>query len=766
MDNEQFSLTRRSFMKTAGLVGLGTAAVAAAPADLLGLPPEVKAGEKAVPTFCAMCGPSLGCGIYAIVKDGKFVRVEGMKESPLNRGKNCPKAHAAPQWVYNSQRLKYPMRRTGPRGSGKFEKISWDKAIDLIAEKLKEQKEKYGPESLAILSPARRTYSGYMQRFLQCHGSGNYAHSGICMMQKSFVFAYTMGIMGGAGVPAPDYAQTKCMFIWATQPIYSGSSKGQLKRLLDCKARGAKIIAIKPTMEPDVAIADIWVPVRPGTDAALALAMINVIINEKLYDKAFVDEWCYGFDKLVPHVQKYTPEWAEPICGVPAAQIKEVARIYATTQHASIDHGNGFEHAPSCNDAIRAVGIMMAICGHLDRPGGNLFPGRPPAATKMVERHDLSTQRMVDTLVKPEFPRQLEPFAEGCSSAYYGVLESVITGKPYPIRAILAPGTQPTVSTRNPKGIINEALKKVDFFAVIDVMETAEMNYADVIVPVATMYEVDHPFEAGPNWVMARQKVIDPLGPYKSDYEFWIELASKMGYGKNYWNGSLTECMNDQLSPLGITIDELRKKPAGGITYPMPPPVYEKYKQVFNTPSPRLNKKPLLPQGKVALYNTTFEEIGVNPLPEWREPPESHRRTPELAKKYPLTFSDFHTSRVYNASWLRNVPYLREVMPDPTLHMHPEAATKRGIKDGDWVIVESPRAKLKFKAEVNPGIRPDTVMALHGWWQGCKELNKPDMPSGSGGASTNAMFTTDAKLAWDPVATAMSSQTLVEVRKA
>ena len=177
------------------------------------------------------------------------------------------------------------------------------------------------------------------------------------------------------------------------------------------------------------------------------------------------------------------------------------------------------------------------------------------------------------------------------------MIESVLTGKPYPIRAIIAPGTQPTVSTRNPKGVIIEALKKVDFFAVLDVMRTAEMNYADVVVPVATMYEVDHPFEAFGNWVMARNKVIEPLGDYKSDYEFWLELASKMGYGKDYWNGSLKECMNDQLTPLGITIDELRTKPTG-IVYPMPPPVYEKYKQVFNNPSPRLSKAPFLPQGR------------------------------------------------------------------------------------------------------------------------------------------------------------------------
>ena len=173
-------------------------------------------GEKVIPTFCAMCGPSLGCGIYAYVKDGRFTRVEGMQESPLNGGRICAKAHAAPQWVYSPQRLKYPLRRVGKKGEGKFERISWDQALDLIAAKLKEQKQKYGPESLAILSPARRSYSEYLYRFLIAHGSPNYAHSGICAMQKAFAFTYTLGTAPYAGYPqyqaSPDLGQATGLF--------------------------------------------------------------------------------------------------------------------------------------------------------------------------------------------------------------------------------------------------------------------------------------------------------------------------------------------------------------------------------------------------------------------------------------------------------------------------------------------------------------------------------------------------------------------------
>jgi anaerobic selenocysteine-containing dehydrogenase len=476
-----------------------------------------------------------------------------MKESPLNRGRLCPKAHAAPQWVYSPQRLKYPLRRIGAKGEGKFERISWDEAIATIADKLKEQKAKYGPESLAILSPARRGYSNYLTRFLMAHGSPNYGHSGICAMQRLLAFSYTIG-----GRPQPDIPKTNLLLVWGAQPVYSGSCRGYLKQFLDGKARGIKIVAIKPNMEPDAALADLWVPIRPGTDAALALAMLNVVINEKLYDFAFVEQWTYGFEELVAHVQKYSPEWAEPITGVKAAQIRDVARIYATTKPAAIDVGNGLEHAPSCNDAVRAIAILMAITGNLDRPGGNVFPDRVAGPfPKPVDLRDRWTQELVEKLVAPEFPRPFQPMMEGPASAYFGVLESVLTGEPYPIRAIIAPGTQPTVSTRGTRKVI-EALKKLDFYVVVDVMQTAEMNYADIVVPVASMYETDHPFEFFENWLMARNKVIEPLGDYKSDYEFWIELGVKMGYAGDFWNGSLSDCMNDQLSPLGMTMDELR----------------------------------------------------------------------------------------------------------------------------------------------------------------------------------------------------------------
>ncbi len=758
-DCKKLLVSRRTLLKAAGTMGAGMA-LERNVTDLLAFAEKSEPGEKVIPTFCAMCGPALGCGIYAYVKNGRFSRVEGMQESPLNAGRICAKAHAAPQWVYSPQRLKYPLRRIGKKGEGRFERISWDQALDLIAAKLKEQKLKYGPESLAILSPARRSYSDFLYRFLIAHGSPNYGHSGICAMQKAFAFTYTLG-----AAPVPDIPRSKLILVWGKQPVYSGSTRGNLKQILDAKERGAKIIAIKPTMEPDAALSDLWIPIRPGTDAALALAMLNVIITGKLYDAQFVEQWTYGFEKLTSHILKYTPQWAEPITGIAADQISDLARTYAITKPACIDHGNGLEHVPSSNSAVRAIAIMMAITGNLDKPGGDIFQGSPGMPMpKSVHLRDRYTQEWVDKLVGPEFPKVFQPWSEGTSSAYYRIFDSVLTGKPYPVRTIIAPGTQPTVSTRGVKHVL-DALRKLDFFVVVDVMRTAEMNYADVVIPVATMYETDHPFEVSGNWIMARNKVIEPLGNYKSDYEFWIDLGVRMGYGKDFWNGSIDECMNDQLKPLKLSMKELRAKPTG-ITFPPGSLEYEKYSKIFSRPSTRFSRAPYLPQGKVAIYNTTFEENGFDPLPAWVEPPESPTGTPDLLSKYPLTFSDFHTSKVYNAGWLRNVPYLREVLPYPTLQIHPETAAKRGIREGDWVVVESLHSNMKLKAQVNPGIRPDTAMALHGWWQACEELKLPGFPVLEGGANTNTMYSVDYQKAFDPVVTAMSSQTLVQVRKA
>jgi len=450
-----------------------------------------KMGAAVVPTLCGMCGPAANCGIYAFVKDGRFITVAGMQEAPINQGGLCAKAYGAPQWVYSPDRLTHPLRRIGAKGEGRFEKISWEQALDAIADTLQNQKARYGPESLAILAPARRSYSDYLYRFLIAHGSPNYGHSGICHVQRDFAFSYTLG-----GFPKPEYDHSDLIIYWGRQPVFSGPPMTASRALVRARQRGTKIITIKPSAEPDTGLADIWMPIRPGTDAALAIAMLHVVVGENLIDEDFVARWCHGYETLQPHLEPYTPAWAETITGVPAGQIESVARQYATTPKACIDLGNGVEHAPASNDAIRSVAILMAVTGHLDRPGGNLLKGPKEhgnaAGPRGVHLRQRYTQDWVERLVGAEFPKAFQPFKAGTSSAYYRVLDSVLTEKPYPVRTIIAPGTQALASTRGSPRVAR-ALEKLDFFVVIDATRTADMPYADIVLPAATSYETDHP---------------------------------------------------------------------------------------------------------------------------------------------------------------------------------------------------------------------------------------------------------------------------------
>jgi len=464
-------------------------------------------------------------------------------------------------------------------------------------------------------------------------------------------------------------------------------------------------------------------------------------------------------------VQQYTPEWAAKITGLPAEQIIKVAREYATTPKATIDTSNGCEHARSANDALRAMAILIAITGHLDKKGGNVWGGGSKMpAPRGVHMREKYTQEWVDKLVGYEFPPYFQPFIEGTSCTHYRAFNSVLTEKPYAIKAIMAPGTQGIASTRGTKRLL-EALKKLEFFVIIDLMVTSDMPFADVVIPVSTGYETDHPFETSGAWIMARNKIIETLGETKSDYEFWLDLGVAMGYGADWWDGDIKKHMDWRMEPLEMKYEQLRTEYPKGRRYESTPPEYEQYAKRFAAKSTRIDKGPYLPQGKVAIYNTLFEKEGLTPMPVWRELPEGPTATPELLDKYPLLFSDYHTSRSYNAAWLRNIPYLREVEPYPWLQIYPATAQARGIADGDWVRVEGPHGWLRLKAQYWPGIRPDTVFVTHGWWQGCKELGFEDFPMADGGANSNNMYTTDPDKMFDPVITAMTNQTLVQVSK-
>lgn len=735
---------------------------------------------KIIPTFCHGCGAAKPrCAVICHVKDGRFVKVEGNPEAFNNWGLGstslCAKGNTGMQYVYARDRLQYPMKRVGEKGEGKFQRITWDEALDTIAFKLKEAKKKYGAESFGILSPELWPVLATVgRRFLNVYGSPNYLHSAICATPRRAAATVTIGF---SSTTPDNFENSKLIVNWGANPENSSPNQGQPYAILNALEKGAKLIDIRPMLDPLGAKADIWLPIRPGTDCALALAILHVIIGEKIYDARFVADWCYGFDKLAEHVRGFSPEWAGPITGIPATKIREVARMMATIKPMFLKTGNGIcDQATDGTSTIMATSLISAITGNLDVPGG-YYNGALPAGESLIKVNRISTLTekappdLVNKLVAPEAPLWYQKpgyWEGGPTSAYYKGLMSILTGKPYPLRVLQASCTNPLSATRNPRKVA-EALKKLDFFFVMDVCRAPHLDYADIVLPACTDYEHSHQIEVRNRregtWIGIYNKVVEPPGECRSDWQFFLDLAVKMGYGSDFWNGDMDTCLREQLAPSGITLENLRNSPRGIFikrTSPSPEPEYRRYAALFRG----------LPHGKVQCYNEFIggkdnnEKSGKLPfLPTYIGPPEGLAQTPELARDYPLILSDVHAHRLSQHSFLQDIPYLRELRPYPWIWINPATARRYGIADGDWVKVESPHGWCRFQARYFEGISPEVLMTKRGWWQSCEELGVPGYAAGDGGSEVNNLYNSDPAR-FDKFYSQMAKQTLVRISKA
>jgi thiosulfate reductase / polysulfide reductase chain A len=736
--------------------------------------------EKIVPTFCHGCGAAKPrCAVLCHVKDGKFVRVEGNPEAFNNSNSGstslCVKGNTGMQYLYAHDRLKYPLKRIGEKGEGKFERISWDEALGAIAEKLKEVKEKYGPEAYGILSPEFwPVLSTFGRRFLNVYGSPNYLHSAICATPRRAAALVTIGFNTWA---TDNFETSRLIVNWGSNPENSAPNQGQPSAILNALEKGTRLIEIRPMLDPLASKADIWLPVRPGTDCALALAILNFIIKEKLYDSDFVRNWCYGFEKLAEYIQKYTPEWAATITGIQAARIKEAAVMMATLKPMFLKTGNGIgDQAADGTSTIMATSLISAITGNLDVPGG-YYSGTLPVGPSLAKIKPISPlpekapTDLVNKLVAPEAPiwyQNPHTWESGPTSAYYKGLMSVLSGNPYPLRVVQASCTNPLSATRNPRKVA-EALKKLEFFFVMDVCRGPHVDYADIVLPACTDYERSDQIEVRNRregtWIGIYNKVVEPLGESRSDWQFFLDLAVRMGYGADFWNGDMDACLREQLEPSGIRLEDLRNSPKGIFikrTEPAPEPEYRRYARLFRQ----------LPHGKVQCYNEYIggkennEGSGRLPFfPTYVGPPEGIAQTPQIAKEYPLILSDVHAHRLSQHSFLQDIPYLRELRPYPWIWINPATARKYGISQEDWVKVESPHGWCKFKAEYFEGIAPEVLMTKRGWWQSCEELGVPGYSGFNGGSEVNNLYNSDPAH-FDKFYSQMAKQTLVRISKA
>lgn len=795
-------LTRRTFFKGAAALGAAAMLGGCAPQEMKetdGADAAGAGGEDAVVevkhAWCKMCGPArTHCSTLCTVRDGRWTNVEGNPEAGNNYGRGsrtlCAKGNAAMHTVYSPTRLLYPMKRTGEKGEGKFEQITWDEALDTIAAKLKEQKEQYGAETYAVLSPQFYAVLGSLgRRFLNVHGSPNYLHSAICNSQRMFSRLVTIG--GPEHAKATDTApgqlgKTKLLVVWGFNSENSAVNQGNPNARMNAKEGGMQIVDIRPMQEGLGAHADYWLPVRPGTDTALALAFLNVIIGEDLYDHDFVENWTTGFDELAEHVKQFTPAWAAEITGLPEEQITEVARLMGTVKPMGINCGNGIgDQANDGHWTVACACLIEAITGNLGVAGGGgagMVMPEPLIKTKGV---DLLTDRLpesdedkangwmagVSKLVAPETPRWFQDMVtqeSGPTSAYNKGLQSILTEDPYPLRFVFGQSSNPMSATRQPKTIA-EALKKLDYYVVMDTAWNSSCDYADIVLPATTQYESADQFAtknspAG-TFIGINQVISEPPGETRSDWQYYLDLAVKMGYGADFWDGDIDKMLNEQLDGSGVTLEELREK---GYVFKErtdgakpTEPAYQDYEKMFAN----------LPGGKVQCVN---EWIGDKPnamdtgtierLPVYKGAPESIVGTPDVAAEYPLVISDVHAYRLCNHSYYHDVPYLRELQPEPWVKINPATGAKYGIADGDWMTVESPHGSIKMVARYFEAIAPDVLMTKRGWWEPCEELGLPGYGTLDGGSEVNVLYD-DNMDNFDGFTSAMAKQTLVKISK-
>lgn len=642
-----------------------------------------------------------GCGVNLHVEDGRLVKIEGDIDSPLNHGRLCPIGTVTLDLVYHPDRLKYPMRRKGARGSGAWERISWDHALDTISERLLRIRDEFGAEAIALGTGTGRHHIRWVSRFGHALGTPNWSEPGFaqCFHPRVNTCILTFG-----DFPVCDYTggtPPECILFWGHNPLNSGPDGETRFNVREALDHSPKVIVVDPRETQLARRADIWLQVRPGADDALALAIINVILAEQRHDAAFTARWTHGFEALAEHVRPFTPEWAETITWVGADKIRAAARLFARSKPAMLEWGCAIEHTPNCIQTVRAISMLPAITGNVDIPGGWVFGmhglGRFPS---LIE--NLSPATAARRLGADRFKLLGGEGADLPAAHIPTLLKAMRDGTPYPIKAFLIFGNN-TLTTYANASQVYESLMRLDFIVCADLFMTPTAELADIVLPAASWPELDQlaglPTVAA-NVVLAQQKAVQ-IGECKSDEEIFIALARRMKLSA--CTESVEDVLNSQLAAggLDITFEELKQK--GYIKVPFK---YRKFEDGgFRTPT-----------GKIELYSTRLEQLGYPALPSYQEPPESPISAPAVATDYPLVLTTGARIPYYFNSEHRQIANLRKAYRDPRAEIHPQTAQRYGLRDGDWMWVETRRGRMQQRAKVTTGIDPRVIAAEHGWW--------------------------------------------------
>ena len=667
------------------------------------------------------CHP-VGCGLKLYVdKEGRLDHVEGDENNPITKGRLCVRCLALKDYVYNPSRIVVPLKRD-PQFRGqhdKWERISWEEAYETIRDNVVRLVEEHGAECIVGLNGTGRSGGIILNDLVQaCLGSPNATTplSGFACYQPRSVACsgvlgayypeidYAGGLEGTYDNPA--YTVPEVIVCWGKMPLASNGDGLWGHAVIDLMKRGAKLICVDPRITWLSTRAEIQLRVRPGTDTALAMAWLHVIINEGLYDHDFVDRWCYGFEELSEHVQPFTPEYAETTTWVPAERIRKAARILAASRPATLQWGVAVDMTKEALPAGQAIMALFQVTGNVEVPGGIIVP---------PEILNYGGGWGFELLGDEQNERRLgldkySLFRLGFQAAHPNTtVEAMKTGRPYPIKAAWVQTSNFLACMSANSTEVAECFRKLDFVAGADLFMTPTiMAFYDVVLPAAMFPERDGVrLGDGAQRAEAINKVCR-VGECKSDMEMNLELGRRLAPEAWPWE-NVEDMFTEMIASSGITFPELRE--AAPVYLPFE---YGKHEKGLLRPdgSPGFYTA----TGRIELWSTYYKNAGLDPLPVFDEPAPGPLATPELLDEYPLVLCTGARRWPFFHSEHRQAKRLLAMHPDPWIEIHPETCAELGVADGDWVWVENMLGRAKRRVKETPIFDPRIVAADHGWW--------------------------------------------------
>ncbi len=671
---------------------------------------------------CAWSAPGchLGCGILMYTDDeGRLVKVEGDPENPFNQGRLCVRCLDLPEVVYSPDRILHPLKRAREdRGKDKWEPIGWDEALDEIAGKILAAKEEFGPESVAFYSGTGRDIGQYITRLCWGFNSPNFV---FLMSGQSCYSPRVAGCFSTSGsfwvgdysqqfpdrYDNPDWKRPDLIVIWGNNPIVSNSDGLYGHWVVDCLKRGSRAIVIDPRMIWLASKAEHYLQIRPGTDGALALGIVNYLIENDLYDHEFVSLWCYGFDELAERAKEYPLDEVAKITDLPAEDIVAVARAIAASDAVTLQWGVAIDQIKETIPTAQAVLAIFEITGNIGKPGTMQQPASILNYAAGWGSEFLVPEQEAKRIGQDEHPLIKMGFQECVTDDYIKCLE---TGKPYPIKVAWMQTTNPLACTGVDAKRTLDAHMNIETIVYVDLFMTpTSMALADYFLPACT-YAERNGLRVGDGAQRAEtiNKAIEPLGESRSDMQICLDIGKRISPEAWPWD-TVEDMYSDILAETGHTFEEMQELAPG-----YPPFEYHMHEKGLLRADGNVGFDTAT--GRIELWCSMYNNLGLDPLPSYEEPVPSPLSTPELCEEYPLVLTTgarlwgmFHSEH-------RQIPRMRALHPEPLVYVNPKTAADFGVKDGDWVWVENHLGRCKRVVKETPIVNERTASTDHAWW--------------------------------------------------